>query len=370
MPKAKLLIVEDDVTLLSGLKDIFELDDYACMTAENGKQALDLMHRHQDDPPDLIVSDVMMPHMDGYELLQRIRQNERWITIPFIFLTAKGEKHDIHQGKFLGVDEYMTKPFDADDLLVAVQSRLQRQRAINQAQAGMVSNLKRSILTILNHEFRTPLTLVVAYADMLKDYNTDDMTHEQLLEFLKGVNSGADRLRRLIENFILLVELETGDTQRTYDWRHQRIKDPSVVIYQGVENYNSGRQYPRAFEVVVPDKLPPLTGDVEFLGIALRELLDNAVKFSPKESPVEVGAAVVNNVLHIWVRDFGRGIPMQEFDNIWKQFYQIDRDHHEDQGSGVGLSIAKGIIDLHGGEITVESRVNSGSTFTIKLPLP
>lgn len=368
MTKAKLLIVEDDHDLLNGLRDIFELDDYAVLTAENGKKALELLARHAEEPPDLIVSDVMMPQMDGYELLRQVRLNERWVTIPFIFLSARGEKRDIHQGRFLGVDDYMTKPFDADDLLVAVQTRLQRHRAIHQAQMGMISDLKRNILTILNHEFRTPLTLVVAYADMLKDFSAEDMSNEQLLEFLKGVNSGAERLRRLIENFILLVELETGDTQRTYQWRHRRIDQPADIVQQGIENYNSGKPR-RVFELEIVPGLPPITGDIEFLSIALRELLDNAVKFSPKDAPITVGMHLADGALHIWVRDQGRGIARQEHHNIWQTFYQIDREYHEDQGAGVGLAIVRGIVEMHNGHMLLDSQVGAGSTFTMVLPL-
>lgn len=374
MRKAKLLIVEDDDNLLSALRDIFELDDYVVLTARDGKNALDVMTKHEDDPPDLIVSDIMMPIMDGFEFLERVRQNQQWVTIPVIFLSARGDKSDIRQGKFLGVDEYVVKPFDTPDLVAAVEAKLRRHRAINSAQSNMVSSLKRNILTILNHEFRTPLTLVVAYADMLKEFDDGGMTREQLLEFLKGVNSGADRLRRLIENFILLVELETDDfAQRSYVWRHQRIKDPHAIIKNAIDNSNSARKDPRHFDVQVDNSLPPITGDVEFLSIALRELLDNAVKFSPSGTPIRVQVRLVTSPngenLCISVHDQGRGIPEYELENIWLSFYQINRDHHEDQGAGVGLPIAKSIIALHDGRIDVATQVDGGSTFTIVLPV-
>lgn len=374
MRKAKLLIVEDDVNLLAALRDIFELDNYGVLTARDGKHALEVMAKHEDDPPDLIVSDIMMPIMDGFEFLERVRQNQRWVTIPVIFLSARGDKSDIRQGKFLGVDEYVVKPFDTPDLVAAVEAKLKRHHAINSAQEGMVSNLKRNILTILNHEFRTPLTLVVAYADMLKEFDDGGMTREQLLEFLKGVNSGADRLRRLIENFILLVELETDDfAQRSYVWRHQRIKDPAVVIKNAIDNANSARKEPREFTVTIDPGLPQITGDVEFLSIALRELLDNAAKFSTSGTPIQIRARAVTSpngeTFCISVHDQGRGIPEYELDNIWKSFYQINRDHHEDQGAGVGLPIARSIIELHDGRIEVVSQPDEGSVFTIILPV-
>ena len=367
MSKTKLLIVEDDAHLLLGLRDILELDEYEVLTAENGKEALKILNK-LDTPPDLIVSDIMMPEMDGIEFLTQVREKDEWVTIPFIFLTAKGEKTDIYQGKFLGVDEYLVKPFDADELLMAVEAKLKRHRAINQAQVGMVSDLKRSILTILNHEFRTPLTLVVAYADMLKDFEIEEMTHEQLLEFLKGVNSGAERLRRLIENFILLVELESGDTAKTYEWRQHLLKDPTSIFYAARDAVTSDTSK-HEIEIEIDGKIPPFTGDSEFLVIAIRELLHNAIKFSPEDSIITLGAHVENNQLHILVQDRGRGIMQDEIERIWQVFYQVERERHEDQGAGAGLAIAKGIIDLHQGEILVTSDKKSGTCFKIILPL-
>jgi signal transduction histidine kinase len=374
MRKAKLLIVEDDVNLLASLREIFEMDNYEVMTARDGQQALRLMTQHEDAPPQLIVSDIMMPTMDGFEFLERVRQNPRWVTIPVIYLTAKSDKSDMRQGKFLGVDDYVTKPFDTPDLVAAVEARLKRYQAIDDVQSSRIAGVRRNILTVLNHEFRTPLTLVVAYADMLKEFGEGEMTHEQLLEFLKGVNSGADRLRRLIENFILLVELDTDDfRQRSTVWRHQRLREPESVIQQAIDYVTTVRREPRHFEVSVPAPLPAITGDKEFLSIALRELLDNAAKFSPASTPIEVTAwaevTTAGEYLYIAVRDHGRGIQPGEVEKIWHSFYQINRDHHEDQGAGVGLAIARGIISLHDGDILVASHPSEGSTFTIALPV-
>ncbi len=369
MPKARLLIVEDDAHLLMGLRDILELDDYAVMTAENGKQALHILQRDIEIPPDLIVSDIMMPVMDGLEFLRTVRQQDEWVNIPFIFLTAKGEKADIQQGKVLGVDDYLVKPFDADDLLIAVEARLKRHRAIHRVQSTVISSLKRNILTILNHEFRTPLTLVVAYADMLKDYEIEEMTPAQLVEFLRGVNSGAERLRRLIENFILLVELEAGDADRTYDWRKHRIDNVGQILTTVHHNFTNSDSVQHPVYLELGEPLPSIMGDHEFLAAAVRELVDNAIKFSERGQPVTIGAAHEDDDLLIWVQDRGRGIAASEIALIWDSFYQIKREVHEDQGAGSGLAIVKGVTRLHGGVVCVDSEPQVGSRFTIKLPI-
>jgi signal transduction histidine kinase len=369
MTKATLLVVDDEPNLLSGIRDILELDAYRVIIAHDGRQALEALDRAGDDDlPDLIVSDIMMPYMDGISFLKEVRKRENWVMIPFIFLTAKGEKSDQRRGKMLGVDDYLVKPFDADDLLVAVDAKLRRHKAMSAAQAGVVDNVKKSIMTILNHEFRTPLTLVVAYADMLKENDVDSMNEDELLLFLREINTGADRLRRLVENFILLVELETGDASKNFEWRKMQIDDVGSILetaYEQIKEYRRS-EYPCEFHIN-PD-LPSVIGDPEHLTVAVRELMDNAIKFSNRNLPITVEAERIENDLHIRVIDQGRGIPKHELDTIWETFYQIDREHFEDQGAGSGLALVKGLTDIHRGNVRAESVYNEGSCFTIILP--
>lgn len=369
MAKATLLVVEDEPNLLLGIRDILELDDYDVITAQNGQQALQLLQESGERLPDLIVSDIMMPHMDGIDFLREVRKKVDWVTIPFIFLTAKGEKADVQRGKMLGVDDYLIKPFDADDLLVAVDSRLRRQQAINQVQAGAISNIKRNILTILNHEFRTPLTLVIAYADMLKDNDVDSMNDEELLLFLREINIGADRLRRLIENFIMLVELETGDAYKTFEWRKHLIDDVRPIIQMAYEQVMGNSRVQHTCRVELEEPLPAIIGDRDYLVIILRELLDNAVKFSEPDQPLMIEAKEGNGELLISVIDQGRGIHQSELANIWNSFYQIDREQFEDQGSGSGLAIVKSLTEIHNARIDVQSKAGEGSCFTLVLPV-
>ena len=110
-----------------------------------------------------------MPRMDGYQFYSQVRARPDWVSVPFIFLTAKSEKADVRRGKILGADDYITKPFEEADLLVAVQAKLNRRAQLDAAHGRQVADLKRTILTTLNHEFRTPLTYITTYADMLGD---------------------------------------------------------------------------------------------------------------------------------------------------------------------------------------------------------
>lgn len=279
MNNAKILVVEDDTHLMEGIRDILELNGYDVLTATDGSNGLDVL-QSQVQPPDLIVSDIMMPRMDGYAFFNAVRADEAWIAIPFIFLTAKGERDDIFRGKSMGAEDYVVKPFDADELLVAVDSRLKRQRQLNQQRDNEVSGIKRNILNILNHEFRTPLTYVVAYADMLHR-DADDLEVSDMRAFLRGINSGANRIRRLVENFILLVELETGEAQKTFEWRCTSLSNYVELLCVIQDKYaDMIEEQQVTIDIEVDDDLPPIKADADYLAAALECLVENAIKFT------------------------------------------------------------------------------------------
>ncbi len=365
---ATLLVVEDDVHLLQGIRDILEIEGYHVVTASSGVEGLEVLHS-MPKPPDLIISDIMMPRMDGYQFFEAVRASEQWLDIPFVFLTAKGEKHDVRLGKRLGADDYVIKPMDPEDLLVVVEAKLKRTAQIKDRYENQVSSIKHNILTILNHEFRTPLTYMVAYADML---NTDaeNLTAEELRAFLRGVDSGADRFRRLVENFIALVELETGEARNNYEWRRQPMTDVRPLCSEIIDMTRPAAEE-RHVELVamVPERVPEFYADYEYLRAALAQLVDNAIKFSDKPNArVELRVDSDANNVRFAVQDWGRGIEVAEFDRIWEPFYQIERAQYEDQGAGSGLAIVRGIVELHGGKVDLESTFGKGSTFTISLP--
>lgn len=369
MKSIRVLVVEDDTHLLTGIRDILELENYSVLTAANGRDGLTVLKSDPSNPPDVIVSDVMMPHMDGFEFLEAVRNDNRWIHVPFIFLTAKGEKTDRYKGSMLGADQYLTKPFDADDLIMAVGASFKRLSAIARVSEDEIADNKQKILTILNHEFRTPLTLVVAYAEMLKEFDPATTSPDEVMTFLSGVNSGADRLRRLIENFICVVELDNGEAGKTVEWRKRPVQDLALLTDDAIRQITDPEQRPRNFVVNIQEDMPAVEIDVQYMTIVLRELLDNAAKFSADGDTITLNAQVDGDNLIVTVTDDGRGIPAEEFNNIWKPFYQINREQFEDQGSGSGLNIVKGIVELHGGSCDVESIYGKGSTLTIRTPI-
>lgn len=369
MTKAKLLVVEDEPNLLLGIKEILDMEGYEVITAAHGRQALEIMEDFKPSAlPDLILSDIMMPYLNGLDLLQEIRKRREWARIPFIFLTARGEKADVQTGRKLLVNDYLIKPFDAEDLIIAVESRLKLDRISQEATENDITDAKRKILNILNHEFRTPLTLIVAYSELLKDNNVGQMNDEEMLLFLREIDSGAGRLRRLVENFIMLVELQSGDCQKTYEWRRREITDLVDIILAVHHQVIVAPGVTQRCTINVPESLPILVGDREYIAIILRELLMNAIKFSRPDDTIAIDVETRDDKIYIHVKDTGRGIPPNELQRIWDIFYQINREQYEDQGAGSGLTIANGLANLHDGQIEVDSTVGVGSRFTLILP--
>ncbi len=244
-----------------------------------------------------------------------------------------------------------------------------RHRRLIEVQTNAIANVKRSILNVLNHEFRTPLTYIVAYADMLNQ--SGQLSADEMISFLHGVNSGALRLRRLVENFIQLVEIETGETARTYYSRRARIENVEEIFrlaLRQVATHLIDRKM-NPIEIDIAPDLPPFIADAEYLRLMLVQLVDNAVKFSPPDRPIRFRAFAQDSYVYLAVSDEGRGISPEEQEKIWDMFYQINRPYYEDQGTGSGLAIVRGMMHIHGGHAHLESVEGRGSTFTLVLPL-
>ena len=366
MAGERILVVEDDTALLAGVRDILEFAGYAVNVAVNGAEALTVL---EHVTPQLILSDIGMPKMDGYQLFRAVRHNPDWVSIPFVFLTAQSEKADIRRGKELGVDDYITKPFDEADLLVTVRAKLARRAQLDAAREQQFSNLKHDILTVLNHEFRTPLTYISTYANLARE-SGPDIGVEELKDYLRGIQAGSDRLRGLVENFLFLVELQTGEARNTYLRRREKIANlPTLLRNLLMDSTKKAVARNVRLNSEISPALPVVLGDREYLQRAVGELVDNGIKFCRREGgTVTLVARADEEHVIIDVKDDGIGLPPEELKRIFEVMVQVDRARMEQQGSGSGLSIARGIVELHEGKIQGVSQVGQGSTFTMVLP--
>lgn len=377
-----ILLVEDDQSMLEGMQDLLELahlkteefffDKVTVITAPDGRIGL---QRMQEQTPDLIVSDIMMPHMTGYEFLQEVRKNSEWLQIPFIFLTAKGERKDYDEGKLKGAELYITKPFDSDTFLEHVTIQLEhsfRRRAI---QEQHIVAFKKHTLQILNHEFRTPLTYVTAYYEMLAEgVQRDGMGMVDYREYLRGIQVGCVRLSRLVEDFLQVISLRSGEARTHFEQYARPITLIQQVVQEAVDNVMpQARQ--RRIRIVsqLPVTLPAVFGVADDLRNVFERLLDNAIKFSEsrlgEEKTVFITAEVVGAELRIAIIDQGIGFPVHMQNEIYTLFYQHNRAVNEQQGAGTGLTIVKELVELHNGRIETNSVPGEGSTFTVVLPV-
>ena len=375
MTPATILLVEDDKAMLAGIPELLQIGsvgyDLEVLTAENGKLGLEMMASNK---PDLIISDINMPEMNGIEFLAHLRQNSRWLHIPIIFLTAKGKEEDIHRAKMSGADLYITKPFDSAELLELVKSQLDRTFEIQASHQQTISSLKGDILQILNHELNTPLTYVTAYSEMLTETleQYDDLSDSY--EFLRGIQAGCMRLARLVTDFIQVIELRTGEAETRYQQNRQFIEDITPLLQEALyKSEQKNRPNSVQIQLTPAEKPLSLVGHHESLVSAFERLFDNAIKFTfgHKGKKGKVNISVYQSEsqeIHVRVSDEGFGFPTDVYQQLFELFYQYNRKEFEQQGTGAGLAIAQELIDLHNGRIQVESIPGSGSVFTVSLP--
>lgn len=352
--------------MLSAIESILTAEGYEVITARDGLEAIEKM---EDATPKLILADIMMPRMDGYALYNEVRARPEWVRIPFIFLTAKSEPGDILKGKKLGAEDYITKPFSTDELTVAVESRLKRAQAIHKASTLEFNELKQQIINVLGHELRTPLTYVSGYTDLALE-DVSNLSRDSFEEFLQGIKLGADRLTRLVEDLLMLTRLDTGQAAEEFKLLVDTYHNLAEIVEQSVQQHaEDATSKGITLKTEVSPDLPPVRLCKPFFVDALDRLIENGIKFSHNEgSEVTVTGKATDEGVEIAVSDEGVGIAPNEIPHLFERFRQIDREQMEQQGTGIGLAIAQGLINLHDGEITVDSKPERGSTFTIRLP--
>jgi signal transduction histidine kinase len=268
------------------------------------------------------------------------------------------------------VEDYLTKPFDTEEVVIAVRSRLERAEAIREASEMEFEEIKQEIVNVLSHELRTPLTYISGYTELALE-DASSLSTEDLISFLNGIKKGADRLKMLVENLLLGVQIDTGRCAEEFQTFAKVQRGVENVVQHVVDLYEpQARKKGIQINADIPKDVPPVKMYRPFLLDALGRVLDNAIKFSvetPSEITVKVDASA--EWVNIAISDQGVGIQPENRERIFNRLQQVDRDRTEQQGTGMGLFICKAMIDLHGGTIDVESEIDKGSTFTLHLPV-
>lgn len=362
-----ILVVEDQELLQIAIRDILDLEGYKVLTASDGVEALSVMEKNR---PDLILADIMMPRMDGYAFYEEVRARPEWVPIPFIFLTAKAEKEDVIRGKSLGAEDYIVKPFDPQELVVAVEAKLGRARAIREVTESEFDALKQQIINLLSHELRTPLTSVCGYTELALE-EAARLPSQDFQKFLVGVKRGADRLTRLVEDLLWLVRLDTGQVDREFELLSTISADMDSLVFHTVGLYNVTAEA-KGVNIILDmeSDLPSVRLYDPFFSEAFGRLLDNSIKFTRDRSDqIFVKVWHADDRVKVSITDEGVGISAEDMERLFARFGQINRIQMEQQGLGMGLVIAQALIRIHNGELEVVSELDKGSTFTISLPV-
>lgn len=362
----KILVIDDAEFILESTSTLLTFEGYEVLTAADGEEGLKLAFEHK---PDLILCDISMPKIDGYEVLERIRANQSTSTIPFIFLTAFTEKENMRLGMQKGADDFLVKPYTRDELINAINAQWNKHTLIEKQVKEKVETVGKSVTYALPHEFRTVLNEVIGWSKYL-NANYKEITPEELKELSGDIIASATRLMKITENFLLFVRLQAieNDSKQKKQLK-QNVTDQAIgvltdLVLLKAEKYN--RQQDIKFIGEEAEVSIKIGG--EFFYKLIDEIVDNALRFSPDGSEVIVNYWLANDFLFIRIADKGRGMTREQLSNI-TALAQFERDVYEQQGVGLGLVIAQKIVQLHGGTFEIQSKENEGTSVIFSLEL-
>jgi two-component system, sensor histidine kinase and response regulator len=360
----KVLVIDDSPDVTEFVGDALKANGYSVFAAEDGLAGV---HMAQQCLPDLILCDVNMPQLDGYATLTALRQNSGTATIPFIFLTGITDKVNVRQGMELGADDYLTKPFTIGELIATVKARLDKQAAVKRQAERKLEELRGNISLALPHELLTPLTGILGLSSLLME-NYSTLNQSELFELANSLHESSLRLQRMVENFLLYsqIELVAADATKAAALRggEHMLDRESILRLAGQIAHRAGRSEDLSVEIepaslpIAPDRLHK----------ALAELLDNAFKFSRAGDPVTLAGFASNDTFTLSITDHGRGMTPEQTANIGAHM-QFERKFYEQQGSGLGLIIAKRLTELHGGTFSIESVPEQQTTIHLGFPI-
>jgi two-component system, sensor histidine kinase and response regulator len=353
---AKILIIEDEKSLRENASEILSFEGHDVFQAENGLQGLDLLN---EILPDLVLCDIMMPEMDGFEVLSAIRNNPDLQIIPIILFTALAERENIRSGMDLGADDYLTKPFTREELLRAVNSRLNKAKEVSDYAKISVNELRNNLFHHLPHELRTPLNSILGFSQILSE-NATELKTEEIINYSKNINKSGHRLNHLIQNYILYIQIISGK----YPKQEKELCNAENICKTVCTRISE--KYKRDEDLVLKLSNISVLMDTKTLEKIIHELCDNAFKFSSDGDLVYVELSIKDKNACISISDQGRGISAKNLKKLGA-LIQFDRNTYEQQGAGLGLSIAQALVNLYEGSVKINSHENNGTKISIYL---
>lgn len=360
----KVLVIEDDPDIREEVLDWLTFDGYEAIGAVDGEEGVEMALQ---ELPNLIICDIMMPKKDGHHVLLELRAHPATALIPFIFLTARTTRSDFRLGMELGAEDYLTKPFTHDEVLGAVRAQMNKAALVQYQTTHQMEQLRSTLIRTLPHELRTPLIGILGYAELMV-LDADDLSPSRVREMAELIIASGQRLHRLIENYLTYssIEMSAHDPERIARYQTAMLDNPDWLA--GLFAQKVAHRHNRSEDLRLdtqPTRIFIRMNQADFQTV-ITELVDNAFKFSPRPSPVTLETRLTTAGYQIRIMDQGHGMSPEAIAQIGG-FMQFDRKRHEQQGSGLGLIIAKRLIELYGGSLEIESRPNAGTSLVIRL---
>jgi two-component system sensor histidine kinase/response regulator len=359
------LIVDDNPLITTVLKSLLQNEHFDVIVASNGEEALAAV---DSSGIDVVVCDVMMPKMDGYEFHESLRARSEHAHIPFIFLTALSDDSEVKRGLLTGADVYLTKPFDPRQILPLIKGKVHRSRALKQKTEEQLEAYRKRVVNTLSHEFRTPLVAITTGSELLVDHGAK-LDPARARNLLEAIQRGGQRLEKLVGDFMLLQQLDSGSGKKMYESRG-RVVGPETLLERVTDKRKADlAALGFSFQVECSCTGVSMYCYEPYIEDALGRLIDNAVKFSRETKEVRVKAWSEKSVIYFEVADRGVGLDPSKVSQAVELFGQINRDKFEQQGSGMGLALVSRYMSIHGGNLECGTRPEGGAIVRLGIPL-
>lgn len=354
---SKILVIEDEFLIRENLIERLGAEGFDTLGAENGSDGIKLAIA---DKPDLIICDVMMPEVDGYEVLKTLRQNPNTAAVPFIFLTAKADKAALRQGMELGADDYLTKPFTKTELLGAVATRLEKHAVVAQHFEEELVGFVQGITDVLPEELLNPVYQIFSLTQKLVEEH-EEIKPQEILATAENINGATMYLHRLMENFVIYSKLKalTINSQEVELLSDCRTSNPNEIVTSVARQ--KATQYNRESDLRLDIARAGIKIAEHDLKKIVEEIVDNAFKFSETGTPVDITATIEDDMYRLMIANSGCSMTLEQIASIGA-CRQFEREFYEQQGLGLGLIIAKRLCELHDGQLTIKTAKNSPTT--------
>ncbi len=389
--KKKILIVDDIAENIQLAANILTNEGYQVEYATNGFEALEWIEFEEFD---LILLDISMPGMDGFQVCTKVRENAKYSNLPIIFLSAITDKDSTIKGLKLGAQDFATKPYNSGELLSRIETHLElsdirkklqnmnilleeqvkirtaelettmNELRIAKDNAEESSRLKSAFLANMSHEIRTPLNGIIGFSQIM---SYPDISQEEKNECLESVNRSSKRLISLINNILDISLIDTGKIELTNKYfNYNDLLSEFYSIYKPIADI---KNINLCLHLELSDDDANIESDEGRFHQIINNLMDNAIKFT-KSGSIDFGYNIRESEIIFYVKDTGIGITQDCLPFIFDRFRQVEYDLSRSyDGAGIGLSLVQGLVELiKGGKIWVESEIDRGTAFYFSLP--